>query len=873
MNSDNLSAETLTRRQFLVQTAIVGGALAAPVSLFGQTQPDGSGEGVEVTELSQGWSLKSIKPCAELSADFLHEASRAAVADDWLAIAAMPAMVNNILLAHGKIEPPWLPHGTEKCFWVGGLDWVYAGRFAAPPGRKHRLRFLGLEGRAEIYLNGKLIASHSDLTATLEVEVGGDLRAENTLVLHFHSSPGWSAKNGHRNALGSYLGPNPALASIGVFEQVLAETSNGNTLDGVLVVASLNESLDKGILTVSVNGFSRLPSVSVKVRLLDPSGRVAAERAIPLKLAEGVFTGQQVLNVDRPQLWWPRGYGSQPLYQVQVTLMAGNRALQSQQRTVGFRRVTMPLHLHFVVNNVPVMLLGGDWVTPNLFSRVWDQAREERLFALAENAHFNIFRIWGPALAPHDNFYEMADARGFLLWQEFTQLPMEPDEASRARCRERATRQLKRLKHHPSILCWCGCNEAAQWFHEDYNKDFTDHGPWPGLKAAEEVGAICKQLDPDRYYQPSSPYNEHGMNPNDPRGGETHGYTNMWFVPGYDYLNFACEDTRIAAPVLHSLQRFMAPEDLWPTGYSTAVFNGKNLPYPESWLPYTTTESWKKTGPVEQFYDAADVGALVYRLGMAKALYYHDTIERQRRGRPADELSDRRCCGGYLVWKYNDSWPQVYGAKVDYFLEPYHAYYELRRAYAPVLLSFDIGAFIYLWAVNDGIEPVSGMVRIQLYHLEKNEFRKEIVREVTVASGKSVVVVQLDKAGIRAFRKEHILFATLTDQSGTVLARANAFADIERRLTFPDAKLTVQVKAGALVISTDKFARAITLEGDAGGDAFGWFFEDNYFDLLPGETKTIRILGDHTKGRINAKAWYSPHTTSLDWQRVVAEQK
>jgi len=526
----------------------------------------------------------------------------------------------------------------------------------------------------------------------------------------------------------------------------------------------------------------------------------------------------------------------------------------------------MPEPLHFVVNGVPVFLRGGNWVTPNLMSRVWDQARTETLFALAENANFNVFRIWGQVMAPQDNFYEMADARGFLLWQDFAQLPLKPEEVSRSRCRERATRQLQRLKHHPSILCWCGGNEAAMWAHEDYNKDFTDHGPWTGLAAAEEVGAICKQLDPERYYQPSSPYG--GVNHNDPREGNTHGYTNMWFVPGYDYLNFASEDTRIAAPVLHSLKRFMKPEHLWPEGYSTLYLHGNRHPFPKTWLPYTCAESWKKTGPVEQFYDATDLAGLVYRLGMAEGLYYQDTVERQRRGRPAEEQSDRRCCGGYLVWKYNDSWPQVYSAKVDFFLEPYHAYYALRRAYAPVMLSFDIGTFICLWVVNDSAQTVSGTVRIQLYHLEQNEFRKEILRTVTVAPGKSKVVVRLDQAGIRAFRKEHILFATMSDKSGTVLARANAFADIERRLTFPEAKLDVRVQNGALVITTDKFARAVHLEGDANGDAFGWFFEDNYFDLLPGENKTVRILGHHPQGRITARAWYSPQETAVDWTKT-----
>ena len=326
------------------------------------------------------------------------------------------------------------------------------------------------------------------------------------------------------------------------------------------------------------------------------------------------------------------------------------------------------------------------------------------------------------------------------------------------------------------------------------------------------------------------------MNPNDPREGNTHGYTNMWYVPGYDYLNFASEDTRIAAPPLHSLQRFMFPEDLWPEGYTTLYLPGNRHPYPTDMVALHVRGKLEEDGPVEQFYDATDAAGLVYRLGMAESLYYQDTVERQRRGRPAAEPTDRRCCGGYIVWKYNDSWPQVYSAKVDYFLEPYHAYYALRRAYAPVMLSFDIDTFLYLWAVNDTREPITGTAKIQLYHLENNAFRKEIVREVTVPPGKSTVVVQLDQAGIRAFRKEHILFATLTDVSGQVLARANAFADIERRLSFPEAKLDVKVQE-ALVVTTDKFARCVTLEGDAHGDPFGWFFEDNYFDLLPGERR------------------------------------
>ena len=159
-------------------------------------------------------------------------------------------------------------------------------------------------------------------------------------------------------------------------------------------------------------------------------------------------------------------------------------------------------------------------------------------------------------------------------------------------------------------------------------------------------------------------------------------------------------------------------------------------------------------------------------------------------------------------------------------------YYTLKQAYAPVILSFDFDTYIYLWAVNDSTKPVTGTVKIQLYHLELCEFRKEIVREITVAPGKSKVVVRLDEAGIRAFRKEHILFAEWKNEEGKVIARTNALADIERRCIFPDARLDVKVENNSLVITTDKFARNINLEGDAGGDKIRMVFRGQLFRFI-----------------------------------------
>src|ERR1039458_7741535 len=204
------------------------------------------------TELSHDWHIKSISPRDSLDSAFLVEGVKSSAAAGWSAVAQMPAMVHQILLAQEKITEPWKYGGMEKCFWVAIVDWVYATRFAASPGSDHHLLFRGLKGDVAIYLNGAQIASHSDVNAPLDVPVAGKLREESSLVLHFKSgtrnTAGTPPASGHRDDLGTYLGPNPALETFGVFDQILLETSDGNRLDEVVAGASLDESLRIGTL-------------------------------------------------------------------------------------------------------------------------------------------------------------------------------------------------------------------------------------------------------------------------------------------------------------------------------------------------------------------------------------------------------------------------------------------------------------------------------------------------------------------------------------------------------------------------------------------------------------------------------------------------
>lgn len=833
--------------------------------------------------IENGWKIRQLEPVQELdpafagaSPDFRGSPATGTEKADrgWIDAGDMPSMVHAILERNGVIACPWQPGQAQACLWVAEKDWVYSTTFAldAPQDRAF-LVFKGLDTITDIWLNGVCIAKNNSMYTPVRIDVSGKLARENVLTLHFRTvfdtssgtpKPIWFVDNdtwrpvrrSHQNYV-DYLGAHPYFSRVGVFGDIFLETHDGSWIEDKVVNVFLSDDLVAGRVDASISGRTSRDGCKVTVTIVHPDGSLVA--TMSESLPEGAFACRLSPEVRNPELWWPRGYGKQPLYRICIELLdPDGRIVDSSEKKAGFRTVKMPKPLHFVINGLPVRQWGANWVSPHWNTAVWDHEKASRLLDMAEEANMNTFRVWGVTESPDDDFYDMADERGFMIWQDFTDLPLRGDDASIGLCKHEALGLIKRLKHHACIFIWSSGNEDLMWHEEEFG---GPGGPWPGKHTAEHsLFMACAELDPQRFYIPNSPY--YGIDSNDPKQWDTHGYTNIWYIPGYDFLNYASEDTRIAAPELRSLKRFFKPEHLWPSDYSPVWKPETTYPWPKTWNNYTGSISWKKTGPVQDFYDAESPEELVYRLGMAEAVYYRDTIERQRRGRTADSGPDR-FCGGYLVWKFHDSWPEIYSAKVDYFEEPLIPYHIIRRSYAPVLVSIDVDTWIHVWVVNDSIKPVKGTLNVTLFNFEKNAVTKSLQIPCSVDPDQSAPAVRLDQAGIGTFFRENVILATLNDQDGKEIARNVALMDIERRLVFPHARLTVRREENRLYISTDKFARSVVLSGTAAGDEFGWKFDDNYFDLLPGEEKCITVSGRHSSGTITAKPFYSPHATSL----------
>lgn len=337
------------------------------------------------TVLSEGWFVKQLDaPNPDISGLTRETASPD---KSWLS-ARMPAQVHDVLLQHTAKGPVFL-------------------------------EFQGLDTLATAYLNGVEIGRFDDMYRQYRVEVGKHLapaRTDNVLVSVFRSPvrylAGFRPPPAHQGAIPpvrylrkappdftSYLGARPNFIKVGVFRDVVLDAPGPVWIDGVWVRSEVSPSFSHATLRAlaeTSGGVGTLEYV-----LLDPSGNA---------LARGkAESGKDfAIDVPEPKLWWPRMYGSQPLYRLTVSLTEGGRLLDSRQTNIGIREVKPMLkdaatgedRFGFLVNGWPVYFRGGCWAPIEHMSQCWLPDRARRLLDLAEHGRMNILRVWGEGVEP-----------------------------------------------------------------------------------------------------------------------------------------------------------------------------------------------------------------------------------------------------------------------------------------------------------------------------------------------------------------------------------------------------------------------------------------------------------------------------------------
>jgi beta-mannosidase len=776
--------------------------------------------------------------------------------------ASVPGGVHTDLLAQGYIPDPFEADNEKRLQWVAESDWIYRRRFSCPPELLAEENvFLvceGLDTLATLALNGHELGHTENMFRRYEWDVKSflDAKGDNELTIAFCSPVRYAAERQAIRPLPGVAqaipgGPHlrkapcqfgwdwgPQLPPIGIWKDTRLEGYS----EARLAEIHLRQDHSAGKVTVearvTIEHWGEMP-LSARVHITTPNGEIIE--------SEAAITGQghAVLKVPipNPELWWPNGYGGQPLYQVEVSLIRDDRSneglLDQRRYQLGLRTIELRQEhdqwgrsFVFVVNGVPVLCKGSNWIPADSFPTRITHARLECLIRSAAETHQNMLRVWGGGLYEEERFYDLCDRYGILVWQEFifscSIYPLD-DHDFLENVRMEVLQNVRRLRHRASLVLWCGNNEMEQgWVEWKW-----DRPELQDLKAAYDqffhhtLPAWCQAEDPDHPYWPSSPSSDTPfLDPNGQRQGDTH-YWDVWhkgkpFTSYRDqYPRFMSEFGFQALPPLATIRTYADEADWNMTSYVM-----------EQHQKNASGNSLMVRQMLDTFRLPKDFASLVYLSMALQAEGIRYGVEHWRRH------PDR--VAGILYWQLNDCWPVASWSSLDYFGRWKALHYAARRFYAPIMLSIEDKApeqSVYI--SNDGLEPWEGAVNWSLETLE-GEVMTSGRAPVKVAPQASTPVCKLDFSDqITYDNLRKLVFISELYQGDQFIARQMAhFVPIKHlALTDPAIAVNLQCQDGTLVVELKSHSLALLVEVSLiGADVV---FSDNYFNLPVGRSVQI----------------------------------
>ncbi|KAL2149213.1 hypothetical protein VTH82DRAFT_8561 [Thermothelomyces myriococcoides] len=889
-----------------------------------------------VRVLSSGWEFKS-------DAD-----------EKWLPVSRVPSNVHTDLLRHGLIPDPFQDINELEVRWVAERTWRYRTSFATPSdyygraaGARADLVFEGLDTFATVTLNGRVILQSDnmflehrvDVTDVLAGGVEGEEQEEkriNTLEIVFQPAAQRGLELVRAHPEHDFIvhqtevsrGPvrkaqyhwgwdwGPILLTCGPWKPVKLETYVSRIQD-----IRVDYEICSGTGRTEEGG--GYPTVEVTVRVHVVSGP-AAELEVELLLSGERVTGWRDrvgdndndndnddiaadgspssrryssprLRIERAELWWPRGCGSQPLYDLRVRVIAadGSTILAEEHRRIGFRKVELVREedrfgqsFYFRINDVDVFSGGSCWVPADSFLPEISPERYRDWIRLVAEGNQNMVRIWGGGVYEPDVFYEACDELGIMVWQDFmfacASYPTCP--AFLDSVAQEARQAVRRLRHHPCVVLWCGNNEDYQLI-ERYGLEYRfdeDKDPQSWLRSTFPARYIYEHLLPGVVrdespagagtapYHPGSPWGN-GRSTTlrvDPTVGDVHqwevwnGEARPWQLLPQMGGRFVSEFGMLGYPHADTIARLATDPAERRPGSRTMDFHTKAVAHERRLLAYVGenfgigragTEAFAHLTQVVQ----ADAVAAAYRSW------------RRHWGRPGE-----RRCGGVLVWQLNDCWPVVSWAVVDYYLVKKPAYYAIRRALAP--LAVGVARKFHDWTAR----PADALWRRNTAHVDPRpmltdvEFdvwvsssrpdavqAKVVVRFVSVRSGKELrhpiereVLVEPNgctellvgykfddwRTAVTTAEPEHFVIHAVLLVDGVQVSSDTSWPDPIKYLDFPDRGVLVRHRGPHLVeVSAQR-----PVKGFVFSEKRGVQISDNGFDLIPGdEPKKVKVQG------------------------------
>nr|WP_162241235.1 glycoside hydrolase family 2 protein [Leifsonia sp. Leaf325] len=783
--------------------------------------------------------------------------------------AFVPGQVHTDLMHAGLLSDPDVALRELDQMWIGHSRWSYSRTFDwQPADGVTELVADGLDTVASVFVNGDLIAKTHDQHIRYRWDVRQHLIAgQNRIEVVFDSA--WATAAERERTFGPLPTPydepypyirksacnfgwdwGPHYVTAGIWQPIAIETWTGR-IEHVRPLVTLSDDHTSAIVNVVArvelaDALISGDNLRVAATLRSPAGDVVARAGALVSAGDTAVP----LEVTDPQLWWPVGYGEQPLYELTVELLGSEGAtLDSWQRSVGVRSVrtvttpdTVGEQWAILVNGRRIRIRGYNWIPEDPFiSEVTEERISQRLDQ-AVDGNANLLRIWGGGYFATEEFLDGCDRRGLLVWHDFLFACAGYDETGGMAelIRTEAEQAVARLSSHASVSIWCGGNECV-WGYEEWGWQDTlgEERSWGGGFFTELLPSVVAELDPTRPYLPNSPWSTiPGAQANDHSSGPTH----LWDI----WNNRDAAEYRASEPAFVSEMGWCAPPAA--TTLRKVVTDGPLLPSnPQVAHHMRASEGMHKLARgVQPYFPTPET---------QDDWVFHTQLVQARAEKTGTEwLRSRDRCAGVIIWQLNDCWPVLSWSAVDSDGIEKPLWFALRRSFAPRLLTIQPvqpggtqnpsgKAGLELVAVNDSADTWTTPVTVRRLKMDGTE-RASAVLELRVGSDENVHVELGAELSVADDPRGEILVVDAGEHRATWSFVPDRAASAPRAawttsVAATSQGLAVTVHAESILIDlilfTDRLAELVGLAGDA------LVADDQLITLLPGESHTFTV--------------------------------
>jgi beta-mannosidase len=762
--------------------------------------------------------------------------------------ATIPGTVHTDLYLNQLIPDPFFGANEKQLQWIENENWEYESTFSLSEkeisNENIELEFDGLDTYATVYINGKMVLEADNMFRKWVVSAKNHLKkGKNHLKIVLQSA----VQKGKVEASKlPYTLPEkervfvrkaqyqfgwdwgPRFVTAGVWKKVQLKFWNSATIENIkFSQVELNDK--KAILEFTTEiRVSEVKTIQLKIN----------EKSETFNLKKGTNKVKMTYEISNPKFWWCNGLGFPHQYEFHFSLKQNLEILDKKELKIGLRTIELVQDkdefgksFYFKLNGKPVFMKGANYIPQDSFLPRVPDATYFSLVENAKKANMNMLRVWGGGVYANNEFYNACDANGILVWQDFMfACAMYPgDEKFIKNVKQEVIDNVNRLQNHPSIALWCGNNENDEGWHnwgwqKQFNYSETDStNIWNDYKKVfhEMIPKTLDSLFPKEknVYWPSSPSIGWGRKESLTQG-DSHYWGVWWGKEPFEIYKkkvgrFMSEYGFQGMPNLETLQKVISKENLHFT--SEAFKNHQKHPTGFETIKEYMTRDFPVPTSMEKYNY---VSQLLQAYGMKIA------IEAHRLAKPY--------CMGSLYWQLNDCWPVTSWSTLDYYGNWKAAHYQVKESFSPIFLAIRENADGYsIIGSNDNLEAITGTLAVKLIDFSGKELWTTS-KECTLDVEKNTNCLQISFVELPKFEKAKtaLLIEFNSDQKKNV---AYYYFVKPKDLQLEQPTIEIKIVGETLIeLKTNTLAKNVYLQAK---DAF---FEENYFDLIPGIPKIIK---------------------------------